>query len=66
MMTMALLLVHSVAVPEDARAAVKAAYDAPVSDRQAMLETAAKVLHRSTELECHEARELLDLPCGGC
>jgi hypothetical protein len=64
---MASLLIHSDGVPRAARLQLKAALDAPEGSRAEKLLSAARILHRETELECDEVRELVDLaPCGTC
>ena len=64
--SMAHLLIHSEHVPAEARDALKAAHSAPPARRRPMLESAARILYRGTDLECHDARELVDLPEGAC
>lgn len=64
-LSMAQLLMHSEQVPAEAREAIRAAYEAPPQQRIARLASAAHVLHRSTGLECRDARELIDLPGSG-
>jgi len=59
--TLVPLLIHSDAVPDGARAALKAALVAPPEHRQAELELAARVLFRETELDCRDVRELVGL-----
>jgi hypothetical protein len=61
MMPVALLLIHGTLVPEPAREALRAAYEAPAEDRRALLESAARVLHRETDLDCRDVRELVGL-----
>jgi hypothetical protein len=61
MMPLALLLIHGTLVPEPAREALKAAYEAPAGERRALLESAARVLHRETNLDCTDVRELVGL-----
>lgn len=56
------LLLHLDGVPEDARNALKAAYASPPEERQELFETAARILHRDTELDREDARELVGLP----
>jgi hypothetical protein len=66
-LSMAPLLMHSEQVPAEARDAIRAAYEAPPQQRQARLESAARVLYRTTDLECGDARELVGLPgAEGC
>jgi hypothetical protein len=64
--SMASLLVHNEAVPPRARAALLAAHGAPPESRDELLERAARVLHRETDLGCGDARELVGLPPGTC
>jgi len=65
--SMAPLLMHSDQVPPTARDALRAAYDAPVDRRDEMLESAARILHSETGLECGDVRELVGLgPDGAC
>ncbi len=58
---MASILMHDDRVPREARAAIKAAYAAPPEQRTEMLESAARILHDETDLECHDVRELVGL-----
>jgi len=60
-LSMAPLLMHSEQVPAEARAAIRAAYDAPPQDRKEWLEAAALVLHQATGLACSDVRELVGL-----
>ncbi len=64
--SLAPLLVHHEAVPHVAREALRAAHDALPEDREEMLEEAARVLYRETDLDCRDARELVGLPHGSC
>ena len=64
-MSMAPLLMYSEQIPAEARDAIRAAYEGPPQDRSANLESAARVLHRATGLECSDVRELVGLPGGG-
>ena len=66
MLSMTPLLMHSDAVPAEARSALRAAYEAPPERRTAELETAARALYDGTDLECGEVRELVGLPDGSC
>jgi len=59
--SMASLLLHEVAVPAQARAAVKEALYAPEAEREALLRSAARILWQETGLACADVRELLDL-----
>ena len=64
-MSMASLLMHSEQVPGEVRDAIRAAYEIPVDQRGAGLQSAARILHRETGLECRDVRELVGLPDGG-
>jgi hypothetical protein len=64
-LSMAPLLLHSELVPTEARDAIRAAYEGSPEDRSAGLESAARILHRKTGLECDDARELVGLPSDG-
>ncbi len=65
--SMAPLLMHSPQVPAGARDAIRAAYDAPAERRDEMLESAARILHAETDLDCGDVRELVGLsPEGAC
>ena len=55
------LLMHSDAVPEQAKNALKAASLVPPIERKAQLESAARILYRETDLDCVDARELVGL-----
>ena len=66
MMTRALLLMHGVHVPIEAREALRAAPAAPMAYRRQMLESAARVLVEQTTLDRGEARELVYPTEGGC
>jgi hypothetical protein len=59
------LLIHSDGVPVGARDALRAAYEAPVEHRGAMLESAARILYDETDLECSDIRELVGLSGDG-
>jgi hypothetical protein len=59
------LLIHSPDVPAAAREALRAAYEGPPQGRTAGLESAARLLHRETPLDCAEARSVVGLPPGG-
>ena len=65
-LSMAPLLIHHEEVPESARDALKAAYEAAPADRDGMLESAARILSGETDLECRDARELVGLPADDC
>jgi hypothetical protein len=62
------LLLHGDLVPEGAREALRSAYAAPLESRDDLLRSAASVLARETDLECHDVRELVglsaDFSCG--
>ena len=61
------LLLHSDSVPERAREALRAAYDSPLEERSAHLESAARILHYELDLDCGDAHELVGLAgLGGC
>ena len=62
---MASLLMHSEQVPAKVRDAIRAAYETPAEQRGAGLESAARILHRETGLECSDVRELVGLPGRG-
>jgi hypothetical protein len=64
--TMGRLLVHDESVPAAARAALRAAYDAHPEERDAMLASAARILHHEADLDCRDALEIVDLSerCG--
>ena len=64
--SMAHLLMHSDAVPPEARDALKEATSGPPERRSAALESAARILHREGNLDCRDARDLVGLPPGGC
>lgn len=59
--SMAPLLVHSSYVSDAARESLRAAIEAPPERRHAMLQSAARVLHAETGLECADVRELVGL-----
>lgn len=60
------LLIHSDAVPAQARDALLAASDASLEDKTRALEQAARVLYHETDLDCRDARELVGLSSVGC
>jgi hypothetical protein len=60
------LLIHSGVVPQGARDALEAATNAPPKQRDAQLESAARVLYRETDLDCVDVRELVGLEPGPC
>jgi hypothetical protein len=59
------LLIHSDAVPENIRAALVAATDAPAEQRHAELASVARLLYAQTSLDCRDARELVGLDSSG-
>ena len=59
--TLAPLLIHHEAVPQEARDALRAATLAPPEYRTEKLESAARILYRETDLDCADARELVGL-----
>lgn len=61
MFSMAPLLAHSELVPVRAREILKAAWNAPETERPEMLRAAAHVLHRETGLDCSDVKELVGL-----
>jgi plasmid stability protein len=60
------LLVHSQAVPAEAREALRAAAAAPPDQRKVALESAARTLYRHTDLECGDVRDLFGLSSETC
>jgi hypothetical protein len=64
-LSLAPLLIHSEQVSAGVRAAIRSAYEAPPARRSAGLESAARMLHRETGLDCSDVRELVGLPEGG-
>jgi hypothetical protein len=71
-LSVAPLLLHSDAIPEGARLALRDAFARPEDERPALLANIAKILYREAELDCDDALELLGLagddsiesPCG--
>jgi hypothetical protein len=61
-LSMAPLLMHSEQVPAAVRDAFRAAYEAAPQDRNAQFESAARILHEETGLECRDILELVGLP----
>jgi hypothetical protein len=59
------LLLHSYAMPAKARDALLAANLAPAERRRTELESAARVLHQETGLDCGDVRELVGLHGAG-
>lgn len=66
MLSLTSILIHSEAVPEEAKSALRAAHEAPPGGRKEQLEHAARTLYQSTDLECGEVRDLVGLPDGVC
>ncbi len=66
MLSLTPLLIHSEAVPAEARSALRAASEAPPERRKTELETAARAIYHGTDLECGDVRELVGLPDGKC
>jgi hypothetical protein len=65
--SLAPLLIHSDAVPQRARDALRVAALAPVAHRKHALVSAARILHAETALNCEEALEIVGLQDGcGC
>ncbi len=61
------LLLHSNAVPQEARDALKSAFESEPEHQQAWLERALARLYEATDLDCSDARELVGLaPSGNC
>lgn len=60
------LLLHSPDLPANVREALQAAHISEPEDREDRLVIAARLLHRETQLECADVRELVGLPPGGC
>jgi hypothetical protein len=64
--SMTSLLVHEDSLSREARDAIVDARESAPPERDAKLESAARLLHSETGLECRDVRELLDLPDGAC
>lgn len=64
--SMAPLLMHSPDLPSSLRDALRAAYTAQPAQRTGHLVAAARIIHAELDLACHDARELVGLPPGGC
>jgi hypothetical protein len=62
---MAPILLHSTAVPEAAREALRIALFGPPETRRDALLSAARVLHRDADIECDDARALVGLDENG-
>lgn len=55
------LLLHSQAVPDAARSAIRAAFEGASETRQEHLTSAARILYTEAGLDCADARELVGL-----
>ncbi|MEO5767420.1 MAG: hypothetical protein ABIS92_03635 [Polyangia bacterium] len=64
--SLAPLLLHSDQVPASARSALRTAHALPAEQRQAHLESAARILYQELDLDCSDARELVGLAEGTC
>lgn len=65
--SIARLLLHSNAVPEEARDALKSAFESAPEHQDAWLERALGLLYDATDLDCRDARELVGLvPSESC
>ena len=62
MLSLTPLLIHSDAVPAEAKSALRAASAAPPERRRSELQTAARALFEATDLECRDVKELVGLP----
>lgn len=62
MLSLTPLLIHSDAVPDEARSALRAASKAPPESRRTELQLAARALFEGTDLECRDVKELVGLP----
>lgn len=60
------LLLHSPDLPANVREALLAAHVSEPEEREDRLVAAARLMHRETQLECADVRELVGLPAGGC
>jgi ferric-dicitrate binding protein FerR (iron transport regulator) len=61
------LLLHSSAVPPEARDALKSAMETEPEHRAVWLERALRLLHAGTDIDCDDARELVGIAqCEGC
>jgi len=67
MFTMAPLLIHSVHVPDGAKASLRAALETE-SEAEAgpHLAAAARIIYAETDLECTDVRELVGLADSDC
>lgn len=66
-LSVAPLLIHSTDLSLDVRETLQAAYaEEQPAARTDLLATAARLLHRETELDCADVRELVGLPGGSC
>ena len=62
MFSMAPVLIHSEHLSPRTREALKAAFEAPETERDTMLERAAHALWDETGLDCRDVKELVGLP----
>jgi hypothetical protein len=62
--TMAPLLIHSSAVPDGARSALRAALETSEESRDEHLVSAARILYAEAGIDCADARELVGLGDG--
>lgn len=62
MMSMAPILMHSEHVSSVARQALRRASSAPPEHRDALLLSAARILHSETGIPCDDVKELVGLP----
>jgi len=60
------LLLHSLDLPANVREALQAAHASEPEERDDRLVAAARLMHRETQLECADVRELVGLPPGCC
>jgi hypothetical protein len=55
------LLLHNPAVPEEARSEIRLALEADSDERRERLTSAARILYAETGLDCADAKELVGL-----
>jgi hypothetical protein len=60
------LLIHSSAVSDGARSALRAAHSSRPEERLQALKSAARVLRNETGLECRDVLEIIGLDGSGC
>lgn len=61
------LLLHSNSVPQEARDALRSAFESEPEHKEAWLQRALGLLYDTTDLDCSDARELVGLePSGNC